>query len=199
VTDAAKAYYQDLAERRRTARGSHNKKRGGGKTVNLPSDGLSLKEVREINGTPTTYKMGEPVRFSDFEKWPEDIQAEYLQGVQTKYKANLTDFAHMLGLKRKDFDTWRSGRLRGKTMGRARPGPEWDKFLERAPWKVESEIWAETYATPPQEREPLVQLKTEHQKKSTEREPEPGSIEAFLRMLPELKAAGAKIRIEVEL
>lgn len=82
MTDAARQFYADLAEKRRTARGSRAKVRGGGKTVTLPNDGLTLKEVREINGTPTSYKLNEPVQWADFRAWPEDIQREYLDGLQ---------------------------------------------------------------------------------------------------------------------
>ena len=71
--------------------------------MKLPSDGLTLKEVREINDTPTSYKLNEPVQWADFRAWPEDIQREYLEGLQSKYHVGLNEIARMMGAREASF------------------------------------------------------------------------------------------------
>ncbi len=201
MTDAARQFYADLAEKRRTARGSRAKVRGGGKTVTLPNDGLTLKEVREINGTPTSYKLNEPVQWADFRAWPEDIQREYLDGLQSKYHVGLNEIARMMGAREASFADWKTANgIKSRFKGRSYPTPEWADFKARAAW-----------LEPTPEREP--EPKT---KKAPEREPEHKkpkerltyvpvpdvdgeTLEKLLAILPALKASGAKIRIEVEL
>lgn len=209
--------------------------------MTLPNDGLTLSEVRAVNGAPTVYKMNEPVPFEDFKAWPADIQAEYLKALQEKYNANYTDIAHMMGAKRKEFDEWRKIALpefAARKLGRARPGAAWDAFCKSATWALASD-W-----TPP-EREaedagkraqedppapetpvahapgnrPAVQLPGEPISKSAEAQlkdalaklkpecmrakdtikPTTAELEQLFDLLPILRAAGAKIRIEVEL
>ena len=228
MTDAAKAFYADLAEKRRTARGSHAKVTGRGKTVTLPNDGLTLKEVREINGTPTSYKLNEPVQWADFRAWPEDIQREYLEGLQSKYRVGLNEIARMMGAREASFADWKTANgIKSLFNGRSYPTPEWADFKARAAW-LEPAPEREPESGPPgasaptgkgaMEREP--EKKTEKdperepEKKQEEREPKKPkerltyvpvpdvdgeALEKLLALLPTLKAAGAKIRIEVEL
>lgn len=76
--------------------------------MTLPNDGLTLKEVREINGTPTSYKLNEPVQWADFRAWPEDIQREYLDGLQRKYRVGLNEIARMMGAREASFADWKT-------------------------------------------------------------------------------------------
>ena len=175
--------------------------RGGGKTVKLPSDGLTLKEVREINGTPTVYKMDVPCRWEDFKDWPEDIQREYLEGLQKKYRAPLSEIARVMGVKENTFLSWKAEHgIKSAFKGRSNPTPEWETFKAGATW-LEPEAGTGMSQPEPesrpgrQEREPVLELKP----KALERlEPE-ATLQRLLDILPALKASGAKIKIEVEL
>lgn len=219
MTEVAKVYYQDLAERRRNARGANNKKRGGGHKVNLPSENLSLAEVRAMNTPPQTYRMNEPVQFTVFQTWPEDLQRGYIAGLQERYRVNFTEIAHMMGATRPEFDAWRAGKyIPAARLGRAQPAPEWEEFKAKVKlWRiVETEIPVTMTALPdddppPAPKEPLVKLKPEYNKdpesggdppplraKEVLDMPDPALV-TFLELLPALKAQGARIKIEVEL
>lgn len=185
--------------------------------MKLPSDGLTLKEVREINGTPTTYKMDAPCRWEDFKAWPEDIQREYLEGLQKKYRAPLSEIARVMGVKENTFISWKADHgIKSVFKGRSYPTPEWETFKAGAEWlepeagtkmsSPEPESGAEEDPSGPAvhlplqgrletEREPVLKFKPE----ALERlEPE-ATLQRLLDILPALKASGAKIKIEVEL
>lgn len=169
--------------------------------MKLPSDGLTLKELREINGEPTVYKMDAPCRWEDFKDWPEDIQREYLEGLQKKYRAPLSEIARVMGVKENTFLPWKAEHgIKSAFKGRSYPTPEWETFKAGATW-MEPE--AGTKMSSPeqesgpgrQEREPLVKLKPE----ALERRKPEATLQRLLDILPALKASGAKIKIEVEL
>lgn len=184
--------------------------RGGGKTVTLPNDGLTLKEVREINGTPTSYKLNEPVQWADFRAWPEDIQREYLDGLQHKYHVGLNEIARMMGAREASFADWKTANgIKSRFKGRSYPTPEWADFKARAAWlepTPEREPEQKTKKAPEREPEKTQEEREPEQKKPKERltyVPVPDvngeTLEKLLALLPTLKASGAKIRIEVEL
>ena len=182
--------------------------------MKMPSDGLTLKEVREIDGTPTVYKMDAPCRWEDFKAWPEDIQREYLEGLQKKYHVGMNEIARMMGVKEATFADWKTANgIKSLFKGRSYPTPEWETFKAGATWleptpereseNVPGEMWGAPGKTAgrfnDQARrfleEPLVKLKPE----ALERlEPEV-TLQRLLDILPALKRSGAKIKIEVEL
>lgn len=182
--------------------------RGGGKTVKLPSDGLTLKEVREINGEPTVYKMDAPCRWEDFKDWPEDIQREYLEGLQKKFRAPLSEIARVMGVKENTFLSWKADHgIKSVFKGRSYPTPEWETFKAGATWmepearnvlpeqESGTQILSAAAVKETMERLPVLELKP----KALERlEPE-ATLQRLLDILPALKASGAKIKIEVEL
>lgn len=169
--------------------------------MTLPNDGLTLKEVREINGTPTSYKLNEPVQWADFRAWPGDIQREYLDGLQSKYHVGLNEIARMMGAREASFSDWKTANgIKSRFKGRSYPTPEWADFKARAPWlEPTPEREPEPNPAPPEkkqeERETVLALK----QKALERLTDQATLERLLDILPALKASGAKIRIEVEL
>lgn len=160
--------------------------------MTLPNDGLTLKEVREINGTPTSYRLNEPVQWADFRAWPEDIQREYLEGLQSKYHVGLNEIARMMGAEETSFTKWRKEREIQSVLGKGRayPLPEWADFKARAAW-LEQAPEPEPETKPAPDPAPL-RAKNVPLAKRTE-------LDDLLHLLPELKASGAKIKIEVEL
>ena len=174
--------------------------------MTLPNDGLTLKEMREINGTPTSYKLNEPVQWTDFRAWPEDIQREYLDGLQRKFRVGLNEIARMMGAREASFADWKTANgIKSLFKGRSYPTPEWADFKARAAWlepTPEREPEKKTGKAPArepgktqEEREPVLTMKP----KALERLTDQATLERLLDILPALKASGTKIRIEVEL
>lgn len=76
-------------------------KRSGRKTkyVGLPSDSLTAKQKKEMNGPVKQYDMSVPHTYGELKEWPKDIASEYLESIIEKYKAGIGDLARMLKTK----------------------------------------------------------------------------------------------------
>ena len=87
MTDEKYIFIETERERKRTARGVHNKRShaGRGGRVKTPSDYLSRKERDKMNGDVNTYKLNEPMSWKEFKRMPDDIQSQYLKGIISKY------------------------------------------------------------------------------------------------------------------
>ena len=86
MTDEKYIFIETERERKRTARGAHNKRTAGrGGRVKTPSDFLSRKERNKMNGDVNTYKLNEPMSWKEFKRMPDDIQSQYLNGIISKY------------------------------------------------------------------------------------------------------------------
>ena len=70
------AYKQDLIEKTVTARSARSHANWGG-GVRMPSDSLSRKERQGLNGEVTTYNIGKPMTWEEYNALPEDIQTMY--------------------------------------------------------------------------------------------------------------------------
>ena len=69
-------------------RGTQSTGRGpffGPKTCKLPSDGLTKKQLQELNGKVETYQMKTPTKYETFMKWPEDLQRQFIKNILDKY------------------------------------------------------------------------------------------------------------------
>ncbi len=82
------------------ARSSKHKIRRGGNHVKMPSDSLSYKEKKELNGSVSTYEMDKPHTYYELLAFPADLRKEYIEGLVEKYSPSLNDFAKMLKVRR---------------------------------------------------------------------------------------------------
>jgi hypothetical protein len=97
MTDEAYLFKQISCERKRNARGDHNKVRGGGRIVRFPSDNLTRKEKKQLSGEVKTYQMNEPVAWKTFCKWPVEMQTEYLKRLDGLYRPTAAMYAELFG------------------------------------------------------------------------------------------------------
>ena len=100
MTDEAFACVEDIRERKRTARGIHNKRTHNGKggRVKTPSDYLTKKERLEMSGECVSYKLNEPMTFEQLKTCPKDIQKEYLDLIIKRYHPERQAVMDMLGI-----------------------------------------------------------------------------------------------------
>ena len=73
---------------------THCGKCGG---VRLPSDFMSKKELKAMNGECVTYHMNEPILWDVFKNWPEEHQKTYVLNVREKFKVPNTALAEAMG------------------------------------------------------------------------------------------------------
>lgn len=101
MTDEKFLYVSDVAEKKRIARGSHNKRAHAGKggSVKLPSDFYSRKELQAMNGEVKSYRLNEPMTWVEFKALPDDIKIMYIKALREKF--GVTDkkiFEQMYGV-----------------------------------------------------------------------------------------------------
>ena len=103
MSEITDMFYEECADRKRTARGAfnkrtHNGKRGG---VKFPSDYLSKKEKNKMNGEIKVYKMNEPITYAEFKKYPDDLKKQYVNNLREKFDVSDTAIAEMMGINKR--------------------------------------------------------------------------------------------------
>lgn len=87
MNDEKYVFITDCAEKKRTARGIHNKRTHAGKggKVIFPSDYLTRKEREAMNGEIKTYALNRPMRWKEFKLLPDDVRREYIENLQKRF------------------------------------------------------------------------------------------------------------------
>jgi hypothetical protein len=100
MTDEAFVCVEDIRERKRTARGIHNKRTHNGKggRVKTPSDYLTRKERLEMSGECVSWRLNAPMTWEELKTAPDDIQEQYLRLIVDRYHPEKTAVADMLGI-----------------------------------------------------------------------------------------------------
>lgn len=191
MKDAEYLFKQTERERKRTGRGDFCKVRQGGRTVRLPSDNLTAKQRKELNGKVMTYDISMPTVWAEFKNWPVNLKCEYIRRLEEKYNVSTREIAEMLCLhphtlmmKRKE---WGCAAGKGKKKVNA---VGWADFLNRGSGKL-----------PPIHAEP----EPEPEKKADSAEPVSQSVKPVRDannisvLLASLVGTGAKLTIEVVL
>lgn len=96
MNEAEYAFVSTTKERKQLSYSAKKRVVGKGKYVSLPSDNLTSKERKELNGKLATYKMDEPHTYLELLAFPKDIRKEYLQGVMDKYHPSINDLAYSM-------------------------------------------------------------------------------------------------------
>lgn len=153
MTDEKFLFVTDCADKKRTARGIHNKRTytGKGGKVRFPSDYKSRKELDAMNGEVVSYKLNQPMTWEEFKALPDDIKKNYIKLLREKYDVPDSRIAEMLDCDRSNFYKKlallgiNTGENRGKTRRWDVDG--WEKFLGNdpaAPAEIPEEIPVET-------------------------------------------------------
>lgn len=128
MTDEKFTFIEDLRDKKRTATGAHHKRThcGKGGAVKFPSDFMTKKELRAMNGEVKEYKLNAPVTWAEFRAWPDDIKVIYIKALREKYKVSDTKIFEMMGVSQA-VGQREIVRL-GIALGRGRGGrAKWDK------------------------------------------------------------------------
>jgi hypothetical protein len=97
--DDMQDWYDDIREKSHTARSAKNRKRGGGKrgSAKLPSDYMTDKQLRAMNGEVATYRLGAPMTWAEFKEMPEDLQVIYVKKLRKLYNVPDEVLAYSMG------------------------------------------------------------------------------------------------------
>lgn len=81
----------EVMQKKRMASSARKKKNGSkSKACFLPSDNLTPAQLRKLNGEVRTYNLDAPMGWDDFKAMPNDLQVQYLQGLNSRFSVGLT-------------------------------------------------------------------------------------------------------------
>ena len=128
MTDEKYTYIQDVRDKKVTARSARSKRTHNGKggSVKFPSDYMTQKEIKAMSGEVKTYRLNEPMDWSEFKGMPDDIKISYIKSIRAKYGATDSAIAKMMMTNTCSFskEINRLGISNGKHAGGA---AKWDK------------------------------------------------------------------------
>lgn len=213
MKDETYLFIQDVREKKNVARSARSKrthtgKRGG---VKLPSDYMTEKEKKQMNGECKSYRLNSPMKWAEFKSMPDDVKIIYIKAIREKFNAPDTYIAKMFDIAQTAVskEIKRLGIGNGKTRsGRTK----WDKagflaWIGGVPVPTADTVEAPPTETaePEQPEEPVAVPVVDMQTGSTEKPkaiPDAGSmtfegsVEAVLNSIRDL-LGGANVHISI--
>ena len=138
MTDEKYVFDQTSRERKRIARGSYAKKGGSrSKRCSLPSDNLTAKQRKELNGAVETISKKQKLARQEWQKLSKSMKRQYLEILFLEHNARIKDIAEMWGIGQNN--VWRMFNKAGvdvsdivkksKAYRKNSPSPEWLAFM----------------------------------------------------------------------
>ena len=97
MNDYEYTFKQDVKEKKSIGRNAKYMNRTGKGPMRFPSDYLTNKEKKKLNGSVNKYDMGKPITWQAFKAMPEDLQKMYLQGVIDKFHPSAERLGELFG------------------------------------------------------------------------------------------------------
>lgn len=144
MNEAAYAFVSTSKERKQLGQSARKRVTGKSKYVTMPSDNLTPKERKELNGKLSTYEMDKPHTYLELLAFPKDIRKEYLQGIMDKYHPSINDLAYSM---------LHCGRNTALELLKGL-GVNWERSYRNATQKFEWRVFLGENITPP-EPEPV--------------------------------------------
>lgn len=107
---------------------------GKGGSVKFPSDYLSAKELKAMNGECKSYRMNDPMNWEEFKAMPEDLQVCYIKALRKKYGVPDARLADAMGVARVTFGKYIRCLGLGQGKSNAAKGRWWDDTEFLAWW-----------------------------------------------------------------
>lgn len=87
IPDEQYVMISDSIEKKKIAHSSHNRKThcGKGGRVKFPSDYLSKKELKAMNGDVKSYNLNKPMTWEEFRSMPQDLQIMYIKKLRNEF------------------------------------------------------------------------------------------------------------------
>ena len=95
----------DSIEKKKIAHSSHNRKThcGKGGRVKFPSDYLSKKELKAMNGDVKSYSLNKPMTWEEFRSMPQDLQIMYIKKLRNEFGVPDSVLGKAMGVCRSSF------------------------------------------------------------------------------------------------
>ena len=100
MKDETYLFISDCRDKKNTARSARNKRTHNGKggRVKFPSDYMTKKELKAMNGEVRSYRLNEPMSWKEFKAMPDDIKVTYIKLLRERYNVPDTHIAKMVGV-----------------------------------------------------------------------------------------------------
>lgn len=98
-SDEEYEYRQDVRDKSITARSARKMRTHNGKggSVKFPSDYLTKKELKAMNGELKTFNINKPMAWADFKEMPDDLKKAYIRMIRHRFDAPDGYIAEMMG------------------------------------------------------------------------------------------------------
>lgn len=126
-SDEEYEYRQDVREKTITARSARYKRThcGKGGAVKFPSDYLTTKERKAMNGELKVYNLNRPMKWATFKEVSADTKKEYIRMIRERFGAPDGYIAEMLGCSRRTLGLTLTDL--GCNAGKGHGSPKWDR------------------------------------------------------------------------
>lgn len=131
MTDEKYVFVSEVADKKRTARGVHNRRTHTGKGgCKLPSENMTRKEIEAMNGEVKTYNIKNPMKWHEFKAMPDDLKRAYLNRLRDLYNASNKAIGEMMGVSDNCIGN-AARRLGVRSLAKnERTLPEWNSFVK---------------------------------------------------------------------
>lgn len=92
--------YDVMMKKRLANQARHKRGTKGRKGCRLPSDYLTEREKKKMNGEVKTVKLGVPMKWEEFKKLSNNLKLEYLNNLKEKYHPSIRQYAELFSAPR---------------------------------------------------------------------------------------------------
>ena len=105
MKDEEYVYRQGVKEAASIARSARYRRTHNGKggRVRFPSDNMTTKERNAMNGEVRSYRLNDPMSWSEFKSMPDDIKVTYIKLLREKFNPFDSAIADMMGINKMSF------------------------------------------------------------------------------------------------
>ena len=91
---------EDSISKKRTAQSARHRRThcGKGGSVKFPSDYMTKKELKAMNGEVKSYRLNDPIMWGEFKQLPDDIKTMYIKSIREKYDIPDQYIAEVMGV-----------------------------------------------------------------------------------------------------
>jgi len=128
MKDETYSFISDVKDKGITARSARGRRThtGKGGKVRLPSDNLSKKELKKMNGECKSFRLNDPMSWDEFKAMPDDLKVTYIKLLRQKFRVPDCKIGEMLGVNKHimSYEIKRIGLGHGEKHG---GNKSWDK------------------------------------------------------------------------
>jgi hypothetical protein len=211
---------QSERERKNLAHQGRSKKNGSkSRKCSLPSDHLTPKQLKALNGEVFTFAMNRPCKFEDLQQIDKTLIEEYLYTITDRFNATVVCISRMLGIPEATFYRWATENHINRPTRRSKfmtpeESQSWNDWLAQFGWSSgyhKPELYPVEFLTADTEEITAEPKETSTEKATTEIDfgnlltsftakiNNPEQLDELCRVMRDMLSRGSSISIKVEI